>query len=392
MRPIAEALSYLLEHRDTIVLVKFGSRIAPHAETRGLTKSIRMLMEHGIRFVLVCPSQEDFVLNWPSLEGVIDRVASNGICSSETVHEIANSCIGGQLPVVTISMSSDELLDDAIVALARDLNAELASHPRFNVSDTRVAKIIFLTHQPGIMNNWQRLVRQMDLETASDMLSAGTVDNGMRAKLAAAIRACREVGIERVHIVSGEKPDVLVGELLTATGVGTMVYGERIYPSVQVAEPSDAYEVQQLIQAAKFVRTLSFQEVVEAIEAHQCYVATLDGHIQACGMLNHIQGTGYVLAGHWCGYSPHDTPESLKTLADTKFGELARYGMQCVLFPTDAYIAFPGMYTRFLPTNRIRRIGHKDIPRLGLNADRINIPCASFMHAPLDPTPIEAVA
>ena len=387
-RFIVEALSYVLAHRHTIVLVKFGSRIAPHAETRGLTKSIRLLMEHGIRFVLVCPKQEEAAFHWPSLNGMTDHIASEGICSSDTVHAIANSCLGGQLPVVTMSMLSDELLDDAIVTLAQDLNANLASHPRFEAPEIRVAKIIFLTHESGILDSQERLIRQMDLKAALALSSTGRINGGMRTKLAAAIRACREVGIGGVHIVSGKQPDVLFGELLTATGVGTMVYGERVYPSVRMAELSDAFDIQQIIAAWDFDEdgwTLSFEEVVAAIAARKCHVATLDGHIQACGMLHRIPGTDVTMGSHFCGVNSNITPESLQTLVDTKFGELARYGMGGVLFPALACRNFPGpgMSTPHLPTDLMVNIKLDDVADLGINADELGVSDKYFVFCPL---------
>ena len=54
------------------------------------------------------------------------------------------------------------------------------------------------------------------------MLSDGTVDEGMKPRLAAALRAVRE-DVRSVHIIDGGVPSALLLEVLTAQGVGTAV-------------------------------------------------------------------------------------------------------------------------------------------------------------------------
>ena len=54
------------------------------------------------------------------------------------------------------------------------------------------------------------------------MLSQGEVDKGMVPKLESCVRAL-EGGVERAHIIDGRQENVLLMEIFTEAGIGTMV-------------------------------------------------------------------------------------------------------------------------------------------------------------------------
>jgi acetylglutamate kinase len=56
------------------------------------------------------------------------------------------------------------------------------------------------------------------------MITDGQIHAGMLPKVAA-IRACLQGGVDRVHIVSHSQPEALLTEVFTNEGSGTLIHG-----------------------------------------------------------------------------------------------------------------------------------------------------------------------
>ncbi|MFZ4519490.1 MAG: acetylglutamate kinase, partial [Microthrixaceae bacterium] len=100
--------------------------------------------------------------------------------------------------------------DDAATAVARELGAE---------------KLIFLTDVPGLLADVDdpgSLITRVDADRIAGMVSDGTISGGMVPKMAGCAAAVRD-GVGSVHLVDGRLPHVLLLELFTDAGVGTMV-------------------------------------------------------------------------------------------------------------------------------------------------------------------------
>jgi len=82
-------------------------------------------------------------------------------------------------------------------------------------------KIIFLTDTPGILKQDQ-LIKKVSRQLAHKLISEGTVTGGMLPKLQNAID-CLERGVNSVHILNGTHEHVLLLEIFTEKGVGSMV-------------------------------------------------------------------------------------------------------------------------------------------------------------------------
>ncbi len=118
----------------------------------------------------------------------------------------------GYIPVVAplaLSESGDILninADDAAADLARGLSA---------------AKLLYLTDTQGILDRAGRLLSVLTGEQVRDLIADGTISGGMIPKAEACLRALDVTA--RVHIVDGREPHVLLRELLTHEGAGTMI-------------------------------------------------------------------------------------------------------------------------------------------------------------------------
>jgi acetylglutamate kinase len=118
----------------------------------------------------------------------------------------------GFIPVVApIALGDGEMVfnvnaDDAAADLARGLTA---------------TKLLYLSDVPGILDAQGRLLSELTDHEVRTLIGQGVISGGMIPKAEAALRALETT--ERVHIVDGREPHVLIRELFTLEGAGTMI-------------------------------------------------------------------------------------------------------------------------------------------------------------------------
>jgi acetylglutamate kinase len=95
--------------------------------------------------------------------------------------------------------------DEAAAAIASALEAD---------------KLIYLSNVIGIQAADGKLFSELTGSQARDLIALGVIQGGMIPKTEAALQAL--VTVNRVHIVDGRVPHVLIRELFTDEGVGTM--------------------------------------------------------------------------------------------------------------------------------------------------------------------------
>lgn len=119
----------------------------------------------------------------------------------------------------TLRLNSDEVAVD--VALALD-----------------AAKVIFVAEQGLVGPDGQRL-SQMPVAQAYEMSKQKNTqaDPSLLSKLKHAALACSE-GVSRVHIIDGNQDEVLLAELFSNEGVGTMIHADD-YQHLRKARSSD---------------------------------------------------------------------------------------------------------------------------------------------------------
>ena len=85
----------------------------------------------------------------------------------------------------------------------------------------RAAKLLYLSDVPGILDADGQLISELTEIQVRALLADGTISGGMIPKTEAALRALGAT--QRVHIVDGREAHVLIRELLTREGAGTMI-------------------------------------------------------------------------------------------------------------------------------------------------------------------------
>jgi acetylglutamate kinase len=86
----------------------------------------------------------------------------------------------------------------------------------------RAEKLVLFTDVPGVLDESGRLLAELTRNEARQLIAAGVITGGMIPKVEACLDALETV--PRVHIIDGRNRHALIEELLTDTGVGTMIH------------------------------------------------------------------------------------------------------------------------------------------------------------------------
>ncbi len=163
-------------------------------------------------------------------------VGVSGTDAGVIVAEQANPALGrvGKITRINTPLIEDLVADDYIpiiasIAIGEDgcynVNADIAAgHIAAAIG---AHKIIFLTDVDGLYENYPdpaSLIAEMTLGEAEAMIRGDKLASGMIPKLASCVRAL-ESGVNGAHIINGTVPHALLLELLTDSGMGTMVTG-----------------------------------------------------------------------------------------------------------------------------------------------------------------------
>ena len=82
-------------------------------------------------------------------------------------------------------------------------------------------KLIFLSNVAGICRQDGSLISELTETEARQLIDSGVISGGMIPKVSACLDAL--FAVPRVHIVDGREPHVLLRELFTDQGAGTMI-------------------------------------------------------------------------------------------------------------------------------------------------------------------------
>lgn len=89
------------------------------------------------------------------------------------------------------------------------------------------SKLIMLTDVDGILDKDGNLITEISIKQAKEYIANGTISGGMIPKVETCINAL-ESGVTYVHILNGNVNHVLLIEVFTKEGVGTMIYNEDL--------------------------------------------------------------------------------------------------------------------------------------------------------------------
>jgi len=139
-------------------------------------------------------------------------------------------------------------------------------------------KLIFLIENAGALDARGRLVSQLTVKQAREMIEASTLSGDARVYMPHTIRAC-EQGVKRSHLISRKVDGGLLIELFTHHGIGTMIVPEipeTIRPAGREDIPGILQILEPLEQQGVLVRRTS-EELERDID--HFFVIEADGNI-----------------------------------------------------------------------------------------------------------------
>ncbi len=134
----------------------------------------------------------------------VDRGPIDALTGAGYIPVIAPLALGEEREMLNINA------DDAAADLARGLQA---------------TKLLYLSDVPGILDTQGTLLSVLTDEEVRELIARNVIRGGMIPKAEASLRALEAAS--RVHIIDGREPHVLIRELFTREGAGTMIERAR---------------------------------------------------------------------------------------------------------------------------------------------------------------------
>jgi acetylglutamate kinase len=285
-RVLVEALPYILQYDQKTVVVKFGGNAMSDESASDFAQDIVLMKQTGIEPVVVhgggpqigamlkklsIPSQFIDGLRVTDkaamevvemvLIGSINRQIVTGI-NAAGGHAVglsgtdANLVVARKLERMKIDPATQESkpIDLGFVGEPEKINPEVlrtfiksdlipviapvgvGRHGEsFNINADTVAgsvasamnaeRLILLTDVEGVLDHDGKLIPRLTLSEARTLISNGTISGGMIPKIETAIEAV-ESGVNAAVILDGRIPHVLLLELFTQHGAGTLITAE----------------------------------------------------------------------------------------------------------------------------------------------------------------------
>ncbi|HUZ17807.1 MAG TPA: amino-acid N-acetyltransferase, partial [Spirochaetia bacterium] len=214
---------------------------------------------------------------------LVDRVLGEGLVP-------IFPCIGWNALGEPYNLSSDELA----AALGRHLGAD---------------KVFYVTDSAEIETSGYRLPEEVSRDRAGRIfglrldeaarlleMNADREDAHWYGILRCALETCKG-GVKRVHIVDGRVEGVLLKEVFTSLGSGTMVYANE-YESIRAMRREDVSEVLHLMEP--FIRSGVLVKRDEAsldADFSEYVVYEVDGTVHGCGALKRFGDDAGEIAG-----------------------------------------------------------------------------------------------
>ena len=284
---LAEALPHLIRYDEQTIVIKFGGNaMGDQALSDAFAKDIVYLKQSGVNPIVVhgggpqiaamlkkLEIKSDFVhglrvTDKPTVE-VVEMVLAGainkeivsainrqggkavGICGKDANLMIAKKItempdpesnimkavdigyVGDPIEVnphiVEVISKSDLIPVIAPVGVSREgqtLNINADTFASALAARMKAKRLLLLTDVTGVLDKEKKLIPELTVPEAREMIRNGTISGGMIPKIEGCIEVV-EAGVEAVVIIDGRVPHCVLLELFTEHGVGTLVGGAK---------------------------------------------------------------------------------------------------------------------------------------------------------------------
>jgi len=274
VKTLLEALPFIKEFRNEIVVIKYGgsAQTSPELKER-FAQDVLLMYLVGIKPVIVHGGGKaitdllsqlqiatEFIdgqrVTTPEVMRIVEMVLSGEI--NKEIVSLLNShgakAIGvsgkdahfitavprdyekwqltGRITNVKAEVLHNLIAEKFIPVVAPIGAGEEMGHRGYNINAdlaaSRIAKaigankVIFMTDTPGVLNKDKALLSSLNREQIRALEEDGTIHGGMLPKVEACLEAV-EGGVHKAHIIDGRVEHALLLELFTEEGVGTQI-------------------------------------------------------------------------------------------------------------------------------------------------------------------------
>ena len=352
---IRQAFGYINRFRNETFVIKISSPLITHPSFPILIADLVLLHRMGIRIVIVPGSRQrideildTYGIGYEYVHGVrvtppeavpfikmasfdVSNKVMTLLADNNTHAIIGNSVKARSIGVrngtdykfsgMVDSIKTDiitKTLDDGMVPIFPNIGWSATGKP-YNISSNELAmaisrelnaaKLFFLTDFGGIPAQGHTLppdtyvtssgiISQLTVEEAGHLLdrdAPGAMHVGMEL-LSLAYTACRS-GVKRVHILDGRAEGMILKEIFSNRGFGTMIYSNQ-HENIRKMRHSDIPYVMSIMEDAIEEESLvsrSPETLQEKMDDFMVY--EVDGTIHGCGALHQHQGKTTEIAG-----------------------------------------------------------------------------------------------
>jgi acetylglutamate kinase len=131
--------------------------------------------------------------------------------------------------IVDVISQSDLIPVIAPVGVSRQgetLNINADTFASALAARMKARRLLLLTDVAGVLDEKEKLIPELSVAAARDLIRKGTISGGMIPKIEGCIEVV-EAGVEAVVIIDGRVPHCVLLELFTEHGVGTLVGGAK---------------------------------------------------------------------------------------------------------------------------------------------------------------------
>lgn len=274
VRTLLDALPFIKEFRDEIVVIKYGGSAQTSAQLKEkFAEDILLMYLVGIKPVIVhgggskitemldalnieskfiegqrVSTKEvmrivEMILSGEINKEIVSLLNSHGAkaigISGKDAHfitakakDFAKWGLTGNINAVKPIVITKLIADNFVPVIAPIAAGEEMGHPGFNINADLCAsyvakaiganKIIFLTDTPGVLNRDKELLETLTRDEIEALKADGTIHGGMVPKVDACLEAI-EGGVKKAHIIDGRIEHSMILELFTTEGVGTQI-------------------------------------------------------------------------------------------------------------------------------------------------------------------------
>lgn len=269
---IREVLQYIPQFRGRTFLVLIEAGLLPEPAVAETLLDLAALEDLGVRLVLgVLGGDIKDLYDWTLECEIMAARVTLPIADPAAISEAKEILARGQSVVVDASATGP--LDAAVVDFALGLG---------------VAKVIALLEEAILIDG-----RPVHAIRAKEALEIGSNSAGVEGRdlLLAAAEACQR-GVPRVHVLNGRRQGVLVDELFSNEGVGTMIHADS-YREIRPLREEDIPELLGMIgRSVRRTRLIArtYEDIQVKIEDYR--VLTIDDNVVGCVALHEYPGEG----------------------------------------------------------------------------------------------------